>query len=130
MPYGFKLNIQETIVERSYTDANGASRTYYLLYDSDGSTHGFYRNYFTGPYYDNDGLRLTLTKGTNAITIEDVNHNVKTYSPINGGWHLTSISDNSGNQLIFEFNSSNQPKNSLIECFNIGSLNASPHLYV
>ena len=130
MPYGFKLNIQETIVERSYTDANGASRTYYLLYDSDGSTHGFYRNYFTGPYYDNDGLRLTLTKGTNAITIEDVNHNVKTYSPINGGWHLTSISDNSGNQLIFEFNSSNQPKKIYVKPNGLSNIEMLRLLYV
>ena len=130
MPYGFKLNIQETIVERSYTDADGANRKYYFLYDSDGSTHGFYSKTFTGPYYDNDGLRLTLTKGTNGITIEDVNHNVKTYSSVSGGWHLTSITDNSGNQLIFEFNSSNQPTKVIVKPNGLDDIEMLELIYI
>ena len=102
MPHGFKLNVQETIVLKSYCDDNDISHNYYVLYDADGSTHRFYRNGYSGPYYDDDGLRLTLNVETNVITIEDIDHNVKTYAKINdSSWYLTSIADKYGNELIF-----------------------------
>ena len=109
MPNGFKLNVQETIVKKSYRDENGAERDYYLLYDADGSTHVFYSSRFTGPYYDEDGLRLTLTVGTDEITITDIDQNIKTYSKISGGWYLTKITDKYGNQLVFHINTAYQP---------------------
>ncbi len=110
MPNGFKLNIQETIIKKSYIDADGAERDYYLLYDADGSTHGFYSKWFVGPYYDDDGLRLTLNVETNVITIEDIDHNVKTYAKINdSSWYLSSIKDKFGNKLIFIVNTAYQP---------------------
>ena len=110
MPNGFKLNIQETIIKKSYIDADGAERDYYLLYDADGSTHGFYSKWFVGSYYDDDGLRLTLNVETNVITIEDIDHNVKTYAKINdSSWYLSSIKDKFGNKLIFIVNTAYQP---------------------
>ena len=112
MPYGFKLNIQETIVRRSYYDENNVGSDYYVLYDADGSTHCFYSDgYPYTNYVDDDGLQLNLTFGGGGIEIRDIDQNVKTYSYIGGSsWHLTSITDKFGNKLIFEFNSSYQPK--------------------
>ena len=111
MPDGFKLNIQETIIEAEYQDVDNMWRTYYILYDADGSTHRFYRNRYSGPYYDDDGLQLTLTVGTNEITVEDIDHNVKNYSKINNSsWYLTSIKDKYGNELIFSGGKPGKPE--------------------
>lgn len=111
MPDGFKLNIQETIIEAEYQDVDNMWRTYYILYDADGSTHRFFRNRYSGPYYDDDGLQLTLTVGTNEITVEDIDHNVKTYSKMNGSsWYLTSIKDKNGNELIFSGGTPGKPE--------------------
>ena len=102
LPYGFKLNVQETIVSSYYFDSDDFYHQYYVLYDADGTTHRFYQETALSPYYDDDGLRLTLTEGDNILTIEDVNHNIKTYSKLNNSsWYLTSIADKYGNELIF-----------------------------
>ena len=109
MPKGFKLNIQETIVKKNYKDENNATHYYYVLYDADGTTHNFFSNDNTN-YYDDSGLRLALTLSDGDILIEDTSHTIRTYSKINStSWHLTSITDKYGNQLIFEFNDSYQP---------------------
>ncbi len=123
MANGFKLNIQETIVQSSYTTEDGANVSYYLLYDSDGSIHRFYYNWNDETYQDDDGLKLTLTPFKNSsnnsiidyITIEDINQNIKTYSQASGGWHLTKITDKYGNELIFEFNTSYQPTKVIVK---------------
>ena len=110
MPNGFKLNINETIIRSYYYDAESNYKTYYILYDADGSTHRFYDDPNSNTYFDDDGLRQTLTVGTDEITIEDIDHNVKTYSKINSiSWYLTSIKDNFGNELVFEFGQSYRP---------------------
>ena len=109
MPHGFKLNVQETIVLKSYRDDNDISHNYYVLYDADGSTHRFYRNGYSGPYYDDDGLQLSLNVETNVITIEDIDHNVKTYAKINdSSWYLSRIKDKFGNELTFIINTAYQ----------------------
>ena len=109
-PNGFKLNINETIISSYYYDAEDNFHRYYILYDADGSTHCFYYNENDDVYYDDDGLQLTLNVETNVITIEDINHNIKTYAKINGSsWYLSSIKDKFGNKLIFIINTAYQP---------------------
>ena len=129
-PNGFKLNINETIISSYYYDAENNYHRYYILYDADGSIHRFYGD-DNEPYYDDDGLRLTLTVGTNEITIEDTDHTTKTYSKINNSsWHLTSITDKYGNELIFEFNASYQPKKIYVKPDGLSSIEMLRLIYV
>ena len=65
MSYGFKFNVQETIVSSYYFDSDDFYHKYYILYDADGSTHRFYQETALDPYYDDDGLRLSLTEENN-----------------------------------------------------------------
>ena len=130
MPNGFKLNIQETIVEKTYKDENNSTKFYYVLYDSDGTCHDFLSDDNT-KYYDDSGLRLTLTVGTNEIIIEDIDHNVKTYTKINSSsWHLTSIEDKFGNKLIFEFNSSYQPTTIYVKPHGLSNIEMLRLIYI
>ena len=109
LPYGFKLNLQEFILKKDYYDEDHVLQSYYALYDADGTTHCFYLR-SNGVYYDDEGLRLTMTFSNGNILITDANQTVKTYSSLgNSSWHLTSITDKYGNQLIFKFDSSNKP---------------------
>ena len=109
MPNGFKLNIQETIVQKSYSNEEVVDYVYYVLNDSDGTSHCFFEDE-NGKYYDDDGLRLELTVSEGSIQIKDTSEIAKNYSQLNDfSWHLTSITDKYGNQLSFYFNESNQP---------------------
>ena len=131
MPKGFKLNIQETIVEREYCDENNIYHTYYVLYDADGTTHHFYQDSDdNNKFYDDSGLRLTLSfSGGNAL-IEDTSKNVRTYSMVTDtSWHLTSITDRYGNQLIFEFNSSYQPTKVIVKPNGLSGVEMLSFLY-
>ena len=101
MPKGFKLNIQETIVRKSYQNDNNVTRYYYALYDADGTTHHFFSD-SSDNYYDDSGLRLALTFSGNNVLITDTSNTVRTYSKINNtSWYLTSIKDKYGNELVF-----------------------------
>ena len=130
MPDGFKLNIQETIIEKSYYNENNVSHTYYSLYDSDGTTHCFYPNDENTEYYDDSGLRLKLTFFGGDIKIANTSQTVRTYSAINGSsWHLTSITDKYGNQLIFEFNASYQPTKVIVKPNGLSNIEILSFLY-
>lgn len=130
MPNGFKLNILETVTKKSGYDENNASYTYYTFYDSDGTTHNFFSSGNNTSYYDDNGLKLTLTLSGGNIEIEDYSDTVKTYSPINNSsWHLTSITDKYNNQLIFEFNSSYQPTKVIVKPNGLSDIEMLDLLY-
>ena len=129
MPMGFKLNIQETIVKKNYKDNSNATHYYYALYDADGTTHNFFTDDNT-KYYDDGGLRLTLTSSGDNLLIEDTSHTIRTYSKINStSWHLTSITDMYGNQLIFEFNTSYQPTKVIVKPNGLSNIEILQLLY-
>ena len=118
MPFGFKLNIQETLVKKKYTSAEGSDVYYYIWADADGTEHAFMPvGTSTTEYEDEDGLQLKLTVSDTTCTLTDDSKTVKTFSKLSsnagsdiyGGWHLTSITDKNNNAVIFEFNASKNP---------------------
>ena len=120
-PKGFKLNINETLIKKSFTDTDGNTVYYIIWADDDGTEHYFMP---TGSenedgeieYKDEDGLMLTLLESTASCTITDMNDTVRTFvsrgvpsSDVISAWQLTSISDNTGNEVVFGFDSLNRP---------------------
>ena len=112
--YGFKFNMNETIVARTYVGEYNTNVTYYIWSDSDGTEHYFLpqidENGYT-IYQDEDGLLLTLDVEGASYSITDLNHNVRLFtkttadsSSINAGGFLTGITDRNGNQLRFQYN--------------------------
>ena len=107
MPYGFKLNINETIVKESYTDSNGTTY-YYVLADSDGTEHYFYKaaDQQGEIYYDSDGLRIALNLTGNNPKLHYVDGTVKEFTALSsaptgtlGAWCLSAIEDRNGNRV-------------------------------
>jgi len=109
MPYGFKLNVNETIVQKSYVDSTGTTANYYVWSDGDGTDHAFFATDSYGyTYRDEDGLQLKLNINSAAGTITDQNHTVRHFERIENStnqmwYYLTSIEDESGNRLEFVF---------------------------
>lgn len=118
MPYGFKLNISETIIKKAYTNASGTSVDYYIWSDSDGTEHSFLPVEGTSNVYeDEDGLQLKLTVSSTTCTIKDDSKTVKTFAKMSsvpgtdvyGAWYLSSIADKNGNKISFTFDNSYKP---------------------
>lgn len=121
MPYGFKLNINETIIEKKYTNDTSGQSLYYIWSDADGTEHAFFPVYDTNKkeyvYVNEDGLQLTLNVTSSVCTITDDSKTVKTFtamsstpaSDVYNAWYLTSISDKNGNTVSFSFDSSLRP---------------------
>lgn len=122
MPRGFKFSINETIIKRSYTSADGEALYMYILSDEDGTEHYFLPVEEDGvksttKYQDDDGLQLTLDASTTTLTITDNAKNVRSYSKLSsvpssdvlGGWYLSSIADSIGNKIVFGFESGPRP---------------------
>ena len=108
LPYGFKLNLQEYIQQKSYIDSEGNTQTYYALYDADGTTHTLYS--IDSVIRDDSGLGLKLTFENENVIITDKSHTKKTYTSYDSSnWYLTSVTDKFGNELIFGFDSSYKP---------------------
>jgi len=109
MPYGFKLNMSETIVQRSYSQPNGDNVVYYVWFDADGTEHSFFNmSGSSTKFKDEDGLDLELSVTGNVCTITDSNHTVRNFTvhEFSDGerfWYLTSITDKSYNTLEFVF---------------------------
>lgn len=112
MPYGFKLNIGETIIQKIYTKVGGTSAYYYIWSDADGTEHAFFPiEGSSTEYEDEDGLQLKLTVSSSTCTIKDDNKTVKTFtkmsstpgSDVYGAWYLSSISDKNNNTISFTF---------------------------
>ena len=114
---GLKLSTNESIVERSYVDSDGATQNFYIWSDGDGTEHYFLADETdqTGKKYkDEDGLGLTLTVETSHYYIEDLNHNIRRFTKstgteyINAGGVLEYIQDQYGNKLRFNYGARGQ----------------------
>ena len=110
--YGFKLNLYETLVKRSYS-SNGTTIYYYIWADSDGSEHFFYQDENDPTTFrDDSGLLMTLTVPTSGNpTITDINKNVRefiSYDSNSSSYVLRDIKDKVGNKVRFVYNSSNR----------------------
>ena len=116
MPYGFKLNITETIIQKTMITENGSSTQYCILLDSDGTNHYFYYVPYEG-YVDDSAQGRTLeilSDGKIEITYRDQSKKTFTKMSSNpsgttGGWVLSKITDSYGNSIIISLNSSYQP---------------------
>ncbi len=122
MPRGFKISINETIIKRAYTSADGESLYMYILSDEDATEHYFLPIEENGvksttKYQDDDGLQLVLDTSSTTLTITDNSKNVRYFtklsgtptSDILGGWYLSSISDSIGNKIVFGFDNGPRP---------------------
>ena len=109
--YGMKLNVNESIISKTYVDKWGDVTSYYIWTDADGTEHEFYHSEeVPNLYLDNDGLLLTLTINGNIYEITDMNHNVRTFTKNNtdrtkvkNGFILHSITDKNGNKLVYDY---------------------------
>ena len=119
-PYGFKLNIQETVIKKKYKGPTYNDVYYYIWSDSDGTEHWFkQKSGSTTEYEDEDGLQLTLTTvSSSQITIKDDSGVVKCFSRMSSNpgsdvyesWYLSSIKDSYLNEISFTFDSAYRPK--------------------
>ena len=119
-PYGFKLNIQETIIKKKYKGPTYNDVYYYIWSDSDGTEHWFkQKSGSTTEYEDEDGLQLTLTTvNSSQITIKDDSGVVKCFSKMTGNpasdvyesWYLSSVRDGYYNTVSFSFDSAYRPR--------------------
>lgn len=113
-PKGFKLNLHETLIKKSYIDAEGATAYYFIWADADGTEHYFMPTDTDGTYADEDGMLMTLVEST-TCTITDSNENVRTFTSRSrpsgtiSGWYLSSIADRNGNKVTFTVDSSYRP---------------------
>ena len=113
-PKGFKLNLHETLIKKSYINAEGATSYYFVWADADGTEHYFMPTETSGTYTDEDGMLMTLVEST-TCTITDSNENVRTFTSRSrpsgtiSGWYLSSIADKNGNKVTFTVDSSYRP---------------------
>jgi len=106
--YGWKLDSQQSVVQRGYTNTSGGLTYYYVWMDADGTEHAFMP--FTASsgtvYYDEDGLNLELVV-LSAVTdgvkyqIKDTHGNVMGFSSIG---YLVKETDSFGNERIYTRN--------------------------
>ncbi len=110
---GFKLNIQQTITEKTITEADNTSTVYKLYTDADGTEHYFHltedaeirgdADSETDVYIDEDGMGLIIKdNGTDEIKLtndqDDVYHFYKDY--------LYKIEDANGNYIQIHYGDS------------------------
>ena len=110
-PYGFKWNMQETLLEKDYTDANGTERSMFVWADGDGTEHYFLPTAVAGTYKDEDGLQLTLTTSGTTYIIADPEGNCRYfyYNSTTSVWYLNNLLDTHGNRLTFIYDASGRP---------------------
>ena len=118
MPLGFKININETIIQKKYASSNGEDVDYYVWSDGDGTEHYFLPvNNSTTTFKDEDGLLLTLSVSSSVCTITDSAKTIRTFNKLSStatsevlsGWYLTSITDANNNKIVFTFESGPRP---------------------
>ena len=115
----FKLNINETLLKKSYTTASGTSADCFIWADGDGTEHWFLPtgNSSSGrvEYADEDGLLLILSENTASpydCTITNTSHTIRTFTKCShtfdngatGAWYLSSVTDAVGNSVLFAVN--------------------------
>ena len=102
---GWKLNIQQTIVDRNVGVLSGETTEYLMYTDADGTEIYFYDDLndgFTNKYYDEDGMGLTITVDGNYYYLTDQSHNTATF--FRG--YLYKLEDSTGNALIIKYSNS------------------------
>ncbi len=111
---GRVLNVRETLILATYTNADNQEEDYYVWSDSDGTEHLFIETETTGTYKDEDGLQLTLVVTDDGATITDANKNVRTFvwSKVSAYYpdtHLVleRVTDRYGNVLKFALDYTN-----------------------
>ena len=108
---GWKLSIQETVVEVSLEDvsAEGTSQTTWLVYNDEDGTEHYFKKSESDPakYEDEDGLNLTIQKNGSDYTMTDKKGNSKFFK--NG--YLTKISDANGNHIHIIYNGNSYTSN-------------------
>ncbi len=96
--YGWKLNLQETILG-VYSETESEVPQYYVYADADGTEHYFTATDEDGVYCDEDNLRLTLTvMSSGGYELKDAYDNAKRF---NSGGYLYEIADAWGNRKVF-----------------------------
>lgn len=118
-PYGFMMNMNQTIVPMTRTTASNGTETYYVYTDSDGTEHAFFASTVAGEtniYYDEDGLNLKLTVNSSSYVIEDSSYTKYTFTKqdtesttIGIGGYLTTVTDVNGNTLNINCNTYGRP---------------------
>ena len=116
--FGFKWSMQQSVVKKSYVNANGETKSLYIWCDADGTEHSFFEGSTSGVYEDADGLGLKLRQTSSETKITSKDKTVYTFSAVEypgeytGAWHLVSIKDRNGNTLTFTSDSiSRKPVN-------------------
>ena len=123
---GFKLNMNETLIKKSYLNGFGETEYYYVWADADGTEHYFLQSTKENEeniYYDEDGLQLKLV-------VDLVDDNEETYckivdsgfnerifyilggAPASEGlavYHLEQLKDKNGNILHFIMDGAHKP---------------------
>ena len=122
---GFKLNMNETLIKKSYTNGN-SEVIYYVWADADGTEHYFIKSTAQGEeniYYDEDGLQMKLVVDLVDANEEvyckivDSSHNERIFYTLGGAptseglavYHLEQLKDKSGNILNFYFDGAHRP---------------------
>ncbi len=117
-PYGFKLNIQETIIKKSYINSSHATAYHYIWADADGTEHYFLPiEGENNKYQDDDGLQLILdTSSSTQLTITDNSKTVRKFAKMSSSpsgtaeaWYLSSIADKNNNAVSFAFDGAYRP---------------------
>ena len=114
-PRSTKLNLNETLIKKAFTDVSGSTVYYFIWADGDGTEHYFIPTGESNTYADEEGLLLTLKESTSSCTVTDSNKTVRTFtkrtapSGVTSAWYLSSIADKNGNQTIFTVDSSYRP---------------------
>ena len=106
---GWKMNIQQTVLQSSYYNPSGSGnmdRFPYVYADGDGTEHYFYqKGNDTSKYYDEDGLDLELTINSSSsnehfiITDKDKNQLI-----FESWGYLNKIKDANGNTTKINYN--------------------------
>ena len=118
MPYGFKLNVCESVLGYAFTDNIGESHDYYVYSDADGTEHAFFVSESdSSVFVDENGLQKTLrinssgnieitddTKQTRVFTKKTSDSTIGSFA-----WYLTKIIDKNGNEIIFTYDSALKP---------------------
>lgn len=118
MPYGFKLNVCETVLGYHLTDNKGVVHYYYVYADADGTEHAFFASAAdSSVYVDEDGMQKTLrVTDDDSIEITDDTKQTRVFTKKTSdstigdfAWYLTKIVDKSGNEIIFTYDSALKP---------------------
>lgn len=94
---GWRLNLSQRIKEETISGIK-----YYVYTDADATKH-YFRADSAGPYKDESGLDLTMTKTAIGFTISDSKDNIMTFDLIGSEYMLKTIMDSNSNKLTVNY---------------------------